>query len=219
MGIPVAFGCDVPASIYQEPKYAFAGSVFRRSQSGLTLNPDECLTIQEALRIHTKGSAYASFSDSVTGSLEPGKYADITIWSNDLYTMLPTEYMDLKPEMTIVDGKIMYNTGTLQVTTGLNDQYSLPGGYNLLQNYPNPFHNFTTFRFEIPVSGKVSLSIYNDMGKNIKILAEGFFEAGSHSVYWNGNDDSEKKINSGLYICEMRSGKYISRKKITLLSE
>jgi predicted amidohydrolase YtcJ len=219
MGIPIAFGCDVPASLYQEPKYAFMGSVFRRTPGGVILNPDQRLTIQEALRIHTMGSAYASFADSVTGSLEPGKYADITVWSHDLYTMLPAEMMNLRSEMTIVDGKIMFNSGTLQVATGLTDPFSWPEGFNLMQNYPNPFLNFTTFRFDIPVSAKVSLCIFNAAGQQIKTLADGFYEAGTHSVSWNGKDDTGGKVRSGLYISEMRSGYIVFRKKITLLQE
>jgi predicted amidohydrolase YtcJ len=95
-GIHLAFGCDVPASRYQEPKWAFYGAVLRRSgQSGTIFNPSQKLTIQEALRIHTMGSAYAGFADSTTGSLEPGKYADIVIWSHDLYTMSPADVINL----------------------------------------------------------------------------------------------------------------------------
>ena len=219
MGIPVAFGCDVPASIYQEPKYAFTGSVFRRAQSGTTYNSDQRLTIQEALRIHTMGSAYASYADSVTGSLEPGKYADITVWSQDLYTMQPSAYVDLKAEMTIVEGKIMYNSGALQVTTGIKDSFSFPDGFDLMQNYPNPFRHFTAFRFGIPVSGVVCLTIFNAGGQEVKILENRYFEAGLHSVFWDGKDDTGKKVRSGLYICEMRSGCFATRKKMTLLSD
>lgn len=110
-GIPLAFGCDVPASIYQEPKWAFAGAVFRRTQSGVILTSNERLTVPEALRVHTMGSAYAGFADSTTGSLEPGKFADLVIWSHDLYTMSGTELNALEAEMTIVNGEIVYDTG------------------------------------------------------------------------------------------------------------
>ena len=110
-GIPLAFGCDVPASIYQEPKWAFFGAVMRRGESGTVWNAEQKLTIQEALRIHTMGSAYASFSEKTTGSLEPGKYADMVVWSHDLYAMTPAEINNLAAELTMVNGEIVYNSG------------------------------------------------------------------------------------------------------------
>ena len=76
MGIPWAFGCDVPAFIYHEPKRAFAGAVMRRSKGG-PLNETNRLTVQEAPRIHTMGSAYAGFTEETTASFVPGKFADM----------------------------------------------------------------------------------------------------------------------------------------------
>lgn len=107
LGIPLAFGCDVPASIYQEPKWAFAGAVLRRSRGEL-LNANERITVQEAVRVHTMGSAYAGFAEKTTGSLEPGKFADMVVWNHDLYAMRGNELMDLHPVMTIVGGQILY---------------------------------------------------------------------------------------------------------------
>ena len=65
MGITVAFGCDVPASIYQEPKWAFTGAVMRRSKAG-QLNQAVRLRFQEALRVHTMGPAYGGFAEEIT---------------------------------------------------------------------------------------------------------------------------------------------------------
>ena len=113
MGVHLAFGCDVPASKYQEPNWAFMGAILRRTGSGSFLSQSEKLTAKEALRVHTMGSAYAGFAEKETGSLEPGKYADMVIWSKDLYTMAPSEIADFKAEMTIVEGKILFDAGTV----------------------------------------------------------------------------------------------------------
>ena len=107
MGIPVAFGCDVPASIYQEPKWAFAGPAMRRSKAG-PLNQAERLTIQEALRVHTMGSAYAGFAEETTGSLESGKFADMLVRNHVLYHLTRDQILELQPEMTILGGQIVY---------------------------------------------------------------------------------------------------------------
>ncbi|MBN1352659.1 amidohydrolase family protein [candidate division KSB1 bacterium] len=124
MGIPLAFGCDVPASPYQEPKWAFKGATLRRTVAGTPLTQTERLTIQEALRIHTMGSAYAGFAEDSTGSLEPGKFADLVIWTHDIYTMSPTEANDLAAEMTIVGGEIVFDDGKNPVTYAANHWFS-----------------------------------------------------------------------------------------------
>jgi len=114
MGIPLAFGCDVPASIYQEPKWAFHGACARRTTDGLELTPQERLTVPEALRIHTMGSAYAGCAETTTGSLEPGKCADLVVWSHDLYNLQSGELNALHAEMTLVNGEIVYDAGAPQ---------------------------------------------------------------------------------------------------------
>ncbi|MBC7187933.1 MAG: amidohydrolase family protein [Calditrichaeota bacterium] len=116
MGVPLAFGCDVPASPYQQPKWALKGAVLRRTSAGTPLSQTERLTGPEALRVHTMGSAYASFSEDSTGSLEPGKYADLVVWSHDLSTMTGEQTNDLAAEMTIVGGEIVYDAGKIPIT-------------------------------------------------------------------------------------------------------
>ena len=108
MGIPIAFGCDVPGTTALEPKLAFIGAVTRTTKSRYTPAPQECISIRDALRIHTIGSAYASFEEDIKGSIEEGKLADMVVWSHDLYSVPITELEDLKAEVTIVGGKIVY---------------------------------------------------------------------------------------------------------------
>jgi predicted amidohydrolase YtcJ len=212
MGIPVAFGCDVPASLYQEPKYAFIGSVLRRTSSGVNLNPDQCLTMQEALRIHTMGSAYASFSDSLTGSLEPGKYADLVVWSHDLYANLtPTEILSMKSEMTIVNGVVQYNSGLLQITTNLEDM-DHSHGFNLMQNYPNPFSTQTRIDYQLPEESLVLLKVYNLMGQEINTLVNRRQPPGSYSVEYN-----RENLPAGQYIYKMSTSGYTNVKLMNVI--
>lgn len=107
MGIPVAFGCDVPATILLEPKYAFIAAVTRTGSSGYTPAPQERISIKDALRMHTMGSAYASFEENIKGSIEEGKLADLVVWSHDLYSARASQLKDLKAEVTIVGGKVV----------------------------------------------------------------------------------------------------------------
>ncbi len=107
-GIPLAFGCDVPASLAHEPKWAFLGAVGRRTASGYVANEDERITVRETLRKHTMGSVHASFEEDLKGSIELGKLADLVVWSHNLYTMSPREIRDLAAEITIIGGKVVY---------------------------------------------------------------------------------------------------------------
>ena len=105
-GIPLAFGCDVPASPYHEPKWAFIGSTARRTPTGYQPNPEQCLNMHQALRVHTMGSAYAAFEEQQKGSIEVGKFADLVVWNQDLYSMSdPQQAMGLQALMTFVGGK------------------------------------------------------------------------------------------------------------------
>jgi predicted amidohydrolase YtcJ len=108
MGIPIAFGCDVPATIMIEPKWALLGAVNRTTRGGYTPAPEQRISIRDALRMHTLGSAYASFEENIKGSIESGKLADMVVWSHDVYTASPGELRELKPLTTIVGGNIVY---------------------------------------------------------------------------------------------------------------
>jgi predicted amidohydrolase YtcJ len=213
-GIPLAFGCDVPASIYQEPKWAFRGAILRRTSAGLLLTQNERLTIQEALRIHTMGSAYASFSEDSTGSLEPGKYADLVIWSKDLYTMTGVELNDLAAEMTIVDGKICYDAGKNPIVSISRDSdyQKNPESFLLMQNYPNPFNPITKIAYTIPQKGFVTLKIFDLLGREIKILLNEEKQPGIYQVEFNGSD-----LSSGVYFYELQFGNSVINKKMLLI--
>jgi len=102
-GVPLAFGCDVPAFPFHEPKWAFHGATLRRTALGNVYNPEQRLNMHQALRAHTMGSAYAAFEEDRKGSIEVGKLADLVVWNQDLYSMSdPEQFADLEAVMIIV---------------------------------------------------------------------------------------------------------------------
>jgi predicted amidohydrolase YtcJ len=220
MGIHMAFGCDVPASIYQEPKWAFYGAVLRRSaQTGALFNTSERLTMQEALRIHTMGSAYAGFAESTTGSLEPGKYADLVVWSHDLYAITPAEMNDLAAEMTVVNGKIAFDAGKNPITFVETNggAAAIVNRFELDCNFPNPFNATTIFRFHLPVAASVELSIYNMRGELVRTVLQRWCDPGVYSEEWNGLDDAATQVPSGIYLCSLKAGDRMEKRKMLLL--
>lgn len=94
------------------PRYrcqvTLAASVWRADLYKKPFHPEQAITIQEALRAHTMGSAYAAFEENVKGSLEPGKLADLTVWGNNIYEIEPLEIWNTKIEMIMIGGKIVY---------------------------------------------------------------------------------------------------------------
>jgi len=219
MGIHLAFGCDVPASPYQEPKWAFKGATLRKSTAGTPFNLEEKLNMPEALRIHTMGSAYAAFMEDSTGSIEPGKYADLTVWSHDLYNMNVDDSNVLTSLMTIVGGQIMYDAGTLPVTQvdASGNLVPLPSVIRLRQNYPNPFNAETRIEFEMPRTAMAELVIYDMKGQRVRTLAQQTYGQGVHALVWDGCNKSGQTVPSGMYVCQMRSEGILAHKKLMVL--
>jgi len=97
---------------------------------------------------------------------------------------------------------------------------SLPRGFRLEQNMPNPFNPSTTVRFELgglekPV--KVTLTVYDLRGALIKILQEGELGKGVYSVIWDGKDDRGRNMTSGVYFYRLRVGENCQVRKMVLL--
>jgi predicted amidohydrolase YtcJ len=70
---------------------------------------DEAVDVRDALRSFTAWSAHQFFLEDRIGSLEPGKYADIAVWDRNPYDVPTEELRDMTCEMTVFDGKIVYD--------------------------------------------------------------------------------------------------------------
>ncbi|NVM01701.1 MAG: T9SS type A sorting domain-containing protein, partial [Candidatus Helarchaeota archaeon] len=108
--------------------------------------------------------------------------------------------------------------------TGKNRSYQtisitlkIPRQYALYQNYPNPFNPITNVKFDIPKQEKVTLKIYNILGQEIKTLIDKTLEPGSHTVQWDGTNTFGLKVASGIYIYQLKAGKFMKAKKMTLM--
>lgn len=115
----MAFSSDVPATMVFEPFWGFIGAVTRRIRTGKSLVPPEAITMKEALRAYTYAAAYAAFEEKVKGSIEEGKFADLAVWEQNLYTVRPEpqKIRELKVLMTILDGKIVYQDERARLTS------------------------------------------------------------------------------------------------------
>ncbi|MGA7160888.1 MAG: aryl-sulfate sulfotransferase [Bacteroidota bacterium] len=104
--------------------------------------------------------------------------------------------------------------GSGSTTSGVEEtnNASIPRALTLSENYPNPFNPSTTIRYSVPVSGKVSIRVYNILGQAVATLVDGNQSAGSHEVSFNGAN-----LSSGIYFYRIESGSSSAVKKMVLL--
>ena len=104
-GVTVAISSDI---LPIGPMVGLYAAVTRKGMSGQVYGPDEIITIEEAIRAYTLTGAYLNFEEDVKGSLEPGKFADMIVLSDDILTIDPERIMDIEVEQTYINGKLVY---------------------------------------------------------------------------------------------------------------
>ena len=107
-GIPLGGSSDCPV-ISHDPRIGLRDAVLRRTHSGEILGPDEALSMDEALRMFTYGSAYLAFEENIGGTIEIGKRADFTVLEADPREVPIEEVPEIPVKMTIVEGKIVFS--------------------------------------------------------------------------------------------------------------
>lgn len=94
---------------------------------------------------------------------------------------------------------------------------SAPAVFALNGNYPNPFNLSTTIEFSLPESSRTTLDIYNIMGQKVRGLVSEQMALGSHSIVWDGRDDSGKTVSSGSYIAQLSAGKHTATGRMMMV--
>ena len=94
---------------------------------------------------------------------------------------------------------------------------TIPEEFALGQNYPNPFNPVTNMDYTLPQRSRVTISIYNVLGQEIKNLVNGEQDYGFHSISWDGTDMNGREVSSGVYFTQMRSTSFSQTKKMLLL--
>ncbi len=112
-GSVLAFGTDYQVEPLNpmEGLYAAVTRKDRKGEEGEGWFPEQKLSMEEAIKYYTWGSAYAQFMEDRKGMLKPGYLADIVIVDRDLLTIPENEIMQTKVDYTIVDGRVVYDSG------------------------------------------------------------------------------------------------------------
>ena len=104
----------------------------------------------------------------------------------------------------------------LPIPTVIAEDETTPSSFQLHQNYPNPFNSSTVITYSLPAPGYARVEIYNNLGQRVRTLADAWQDPGSHSVTWDGLDDSGQGVAAGVYIYELTSGGSTETRKMVL---
>ena len=124
--------------------------------------------------------------------------------SLDSFTYQCSESGTQQIKVVISDGQSsVEQIWNVTVPVSNNDVNSMPNVTKLYQNYPNPFNPETTIRYSLKNTGDVNLSIFNIRGQLIKVLKNCNLKAGDYTQTWNGLNDHNIPVSSGIYYIRM----------------
>ena len=107
------------------------------------------------------------------------------------------------------------------VLTSIDDatiaNFLKPDRFQLLQNYPNPFNPNTTISYRLPKRSEVILKVYNLLGQEVRTLVNTIQWPGEHKVAWDGKDQFERTVSSGIYVYSLQSENYFDSRKMLFL--
>ncbi len=138
--------------------------------------------------------------------MQPIAQAAIPGWPNAIFSNGRFVFLSDHP-----DGVYIYDLTDL-VTDVSDDSVRLPTGYELFQNFPNPFNPATTIHFELPKDSHVRLKLYNLLGQEIMTLADGDRTAGVYDVRVDGS-----KLVNGVYFYKLTAGAFVQTKKMVVV--
>jgi hypothetical protein len=108
-GLTIALSSDAPVVPDANPLLALQAAVLRKTADGTSLLPEQAVPLTLSLPLYTLGGATVAGEDHLKGSIVPGKFADLTVLSGDPLRAPIERLTDLKVDLTMVDGQIVYS--------------------------------------------------------------------------------------------------------------
>jgi hypothetical protein len=174
----------------------WVGVVFKnREFCFIKLNADG-----DTLWSHTTGGAYNDHGRSVVATSDGG------------FAMAGTS-------ASFVNGESFYLVKIDEVTVDVADPESkgLPSEFRLGGNSPNPFNSSTTISYFVPYRAEVEITIYDLLGREIRVLQNGIKPSGHYTVGWDGRDSDGKPVSSGIYFYRLQADGYSEARKMLFL--
>ena len=95
--------------------------------------------------------------------------------------------------------------------------YLTSSDFKLNNNYPNPFNPETIIEYLVPNNGRVKIVIYNMLGQKVRTLVDQVQPAGTYQVFWNGRNDQDVALSSGVYFYQLQGENALITKKMTFI--
>jgi hypothetical protein len=95
---------------------------------------------------------------------------------------------------------------------GICDNITIPGNYNLQQNFPNPFNPSTKILYSVPQSSTVQIKVFDVIGNEIETLVNEEKPVGTYELTWYAEG-----LPSGIYFYQLRAGNFVETKKMVLM--
>ncbi|MEZ5357701.1 MAG: FlgD immunoglobulin-like domain containing protein [Candidatus Zixiibacteriota bacterium] len=94
---------------------------------------------------------------------------------------------------------------------------ALPTAFELSNNYPNPFNPVTIIEYNLPTRSSVMLEVFNILGQCVKTLESGEKPAGCYHIEWDGTDQNNQPVTTGVYFYRLQADDFAQTKKMILL--
>ncbi len=85
------------------------------------------------------------------------------------------------------------------------------------QNYPNPFNSVTNISIELPEDTYIDVKVYNILGEEVKTISSSFYKSGRYKIQWDGKDNQNKDLPSGIYLINFKSKTFSKTIKATII--
>ncbi len=188
---------DFDDSQFQVDGYA----LFDIRDGGIADMDESDFTVNNNLRIMIDETGVVDTEDLDEGAVSVGGDLLIDLIGHDDDTLVDTSKFDVAGEIIITD-----NAVTAEETKDIPEKLSLE------QNYPNPFNSSTVITYELQRSMHVTLTVYDVLGRKVRVLVDETHDAGRHEVSWDA-----ERMSSGIYIYRLQSGEQSLMRTMTLV--
>ena len=113
--------------------------------------------------------------------------------------------------------QVMFTISKISTSISKRNNIELPEKYFLSQNYPNPFNPTTTISYDVPQQTHIRLDVFDVLGTHIRTLVNYKQAPGHYSVVWDGQDEQHQSVHSGIYICQLKAGRFVTSRKMLLI--
>jgi hypothetical protein len=149
------------------------------------------------------------------GQLDVGSEDSVSVSINTLFM----GYGDYEGTLVFTTnvGEFILPVHLVITILGIDDDTVIPSIFSVSENYPNPFNPRTEFTVSIPEKSHVVVNIYDILGRQVALLAEGDYTAGRYRMEWTGKTDVNAVAPSGVYLLIVQAGNDIITHKMIMM--